>query len=85
MRHRQKVFIAPILTIKLSTKPKQNLNSADAFMARNAKNVKIAYTRIGNFDKFFGIAVVIPINFTDIFATTETSTYFQKKYQLIIL
>ena len=45
-------------------------------MDRKAEEIKkIAY--FVNFDLFFGIALVLPLNFTNIFAATDTITYFK--------
>ena len=51
-------------------------NSAQAFYAQESRKVKMAF--LANFDQFFGNAVILPLNFTDSFAATATTTYSQK-------
>ena len=55
--------------LRLRKKPNQKLNSAEAFMDRKLEKVKTAF--FVNFDLFFGISVVLTLNFTDIFAATD--------------
>ena len=44
-------------------------------MDRRPEKVKMAF--FVNFDLFFGISLVLPLNFNGIFATTDTTTYFK--------
>ena len=58
--------------------PQQNpSNSTEAFMDRKPEKVKMVFFL--NFDLFFGISLVLPLNFTDVFAATDTdtTTYFK--------
>ena len=72
--------MAPILTNDrsldvFSTKPIQKLNNAEAFMDRKPESSKMAF--FVNFDLFVAISLILPLNFTDIFAATDNSTYFK--------
>ena len=57
----------------------QNLTKSqkisEAFMNGKSENVIIVF--FVNFELFVGISVVLPLNFTNILATTDTTTYFK--------
>ena len=44
-------------------------------MVRKAEKLKLAF--FVNFDLFFGISVVLPLNFTSVLAATDTTLYFK--------
>ena len=61
----------------MPTKPIQNLNSAEAFMDKKAEKGEKRYV-----DLFFGISVVLFLNFKKIFAATDTTAKKKKKMNI---
>ena len=58
------------------------LRNAKAFLQRKQERVKekVKKAFFGNLDIFFGISILLFLNFIDIFAATDTTSYFTKMH-----